>query len=109
MTTNLSERVIEKITYKMSSQSIGYREIYKFKGHKIKIEICSDSFKSQCFAKISLLKDLEWSTLYTIPYEEMQTPNELVYKVNYRNDASLAESEFKQDILRLKDIANELL
>ena len=109
MTTNLSERVIEKITYKMSSQSIGYREIYKFKGYRLKIEICSDSFREQCYARISVLKDLEWSTLYTIPYEEMKTPNELIYGVKYRNNASLAESEFKQDILRLKDIVNELL
>ena len=109
MTTNLSERVIEKITYKMSSQSIGYREIYEFKGHKIKIEICSDSFKSQCYARISVLKDLKWSTLYTIPYEEMKTQHELAYKVSYRNDASLAEKEFKEDILRLKNILNELI
>ena len=75
----------------------------------MKIEICSDSFKSQCFVKIYVLKDLEWSTLYTIPYDEMKTPNELINGVKYRNNASLAESEFKQDILRLKNIINELL
>ena len=109
MTTASKEKLIEKITYKKNGQALCYREIYEFKGYKIKIEICADDCSEQSYAIISVLKDLTWNTIYTIPHAEMNTKKDIAYKVDYRNNVSLAEKEFKQDVLRLKNMINELI
>ena len=91
--TKLEEQIIEKICYQSSRQSISYREIYKLNDKKIKLVIKSDSYRSQCYAKVSVLKNDEWTDIYSIPYNLMQTP----------------EGIFKDDILKLKTNIEKIL
>ena len=102
------ETTIEKITYK-GSQSINFREIYKLEDKKIKLEIKSDSYDMQCYARTYILKDEKWELIYSIPYSEMNTPNGLCHHVIYRHKASAAEDEFTSDIQRLKKYIEEIL
>jgi len=102
------ETIIEKITYK-GSQSINFREIYKLDEKRIKLEIKSDSYDQQCYARAYILKDEKWELVYSIPYSEMNTPKGLCYHVTYRSNATAAEKEFKTDIDRLKKYVREIL
>jgi len=100
--SKLKEVTIEKITYTSSSQSISYREIYKLEDKKIKLEIKSDGYKNQCYAKAYFLKESEWILIYTTPYSLMKTPDNLYYQREYKNNPQKAEAEFKSDIQELK-------
>ena len=106
--SKIKETTIEKITYK-GTQSINFREIYKLDEKKIKLEIKSDSYDMQCYARAYILKDENWELIYSIPYSEMNTPNGLSHHVTYRSNASVAEKEFKMDIDRLKKYVKEIL
>ena len=106
--SKIKETTIEKITYK-GSQSISFREIYKLDEKRIKLEIKSDSYDQQCYARAHILKDEKWEPIYSIPYSEMITPKGLCYHVTYRNNAMAAEKEFKSDIDRLKKYVGEIL
>src|SRR5574344_598559 len=103
----IKEMIIEKITYK-GSQSISFREIYKLNNSKIKLEIKSDSYDQQCYARAYILKDEKWELIYSIPYSVMSTPKGLCYHVIYRSNAMAAEKEFKSDIDRLKKYVKEI-
>ncbi len=105
----MKDKTLEKITFKSGNQAICHRELYEHNGVKIKIEIKSDSFKVQCYAKASALDGLEWKILYTIPAELMKTEDGLIYAVPYRNNAEAAEKEFQKDVLHIKDCVNKLL
>jgi hypothetical protein len=96
------ETIIEKITYTSSSQSISYREIYQLEERKIKLEIKSDGYKNQCYARAYFLKESEWILIYIIPYSLMKTPENLYYHREYKNTPQKAEPEFKLDIEQLK-------
>ena len=106
--SKIKETTIEKITYK-GSQSISFREIYKLEEKRIKLEIKSDSYDQQCYARAYILKDEKWEPVYSIPYSEMNTPKGLCYHVTYRSNAAAAENEFKSDTERLKKYVKELL
>ena len=106
--SKIKEAPIEKITYK-GSQSISFREIYKLDEKRIKLEIKSDSYDQQCYARVYILKDEKWEPVYSIPYSEMNTPKGLCYHVTYRSNAAAAEKEFKSDIDRLKKYVKEIL
>ena len=106
--SKIKETTIEKITYK-GSQSISFREIYKLDEKRIKLEIKSDSYDQQCYARAYILKDEKWEPIYSIPYSEMNTPKGLCYHVTYRSNAVSAEKEFKSDIDRLKKYVKEIL
>jgi len=108
MSQKTKKITIEKITYK-GSQSINFREIYKLEEKRIKLEIKSDSYDQQCYARAYILKDEKWELIYSIPYAEMKTPKGLCYHVTYRHNASAAEAEFKADIQRLKKYVEEIL
>ncbi len=108
MSKRIKEITIEKITYK-GSQSISFREIYKLDEKRIKLEVKSDSYDQQCYARAYLLKDEKWEPIYSIPYSEMNTPKGLCYHVTYRSNASAAEAEFKVDVQRLKKYIEEIL
>ena len=108
MSKKNKEIIIEKITYK-GSQSINFREIYKLDEKRIKLEIKSDSYDQQCYARAYLLKDEKWEPIYSIPYSEMNTSKGLCYHVTYRSNASAAEAEFKSDIERLKKYVDKIL
>ena len=108
MSKKTKEITIEKITYK-GSQSINFREIYKLDEKRIKLEIKSDSYDQQCYARAYILKDEKWELIYSIPYSEMKTPNGLSHHITYKHNASKAENEFKTDIERLKKYIEEIL
>lgn len=101
-----AEKIIEDITYSSSHQSISRRVIYEYKNLKIKLELQSDGYKRQCYARASALDGLEWKLIYFIP----KTPEGLCYYVPYRDDnAQNAKKEFDRDIERLKKYINTIL
>ncbi|HSA05706.1 MAG TPA: hypothetical protein P5556_00845 [Candidatus Gastranaerophilales bacterium] len=103
------EKTIETIYYQCSSQSLVYRELYILNNKKIKLEIKSDSYRNQCYARTYVLKDDEWNILYNVPYAEMETKEGLIYHHDYKKCPQKAHSEFRSDILRLKDLTKQLL
>lgn len=105
-----AEKIIEDITYSSSHQSISRRVIYEYKNLKIKLELQSDGYKRQCYARASALDGLEWKLIYFIPHSEMKTPEGLCYYVPYRDDnAQHAKKEFDRDIERLKKYITTIL
>lgn len=109
-TKKTSEKVIEDITYSSSHQSISRRVIYEYKNLKIKLELQSDGYKRQCYARASALDGLEWRLIYSIPHSEMKTPEGLCYCVPYRDEkAPDAKCEFDRDVERLKKYITEIL
>ena len=107
--TKLQEETIEKICYQSSSQAISYREIYQLSNKKLKLEIKSDSYHSQCYARASVLKDDEWKIIYSVPFSLMQTPEGLAYRNDYKNKPANAEGIFKEDIQKLKTNTEKIL
>ena len=107
--TASKQEIIEKICYKSSNQSLSYREIYKLNDKKIKLEIKSDSYHNQCYARGYVLKNDEWTQAYSIPYSLMQTPEGLIYKNDYKNKPAVAEINFKEDIQKLKTQIEKIL
>lgn len=107
--TAYKERLIEKITYKSSNQSISYRELLKINDKKVKFLIKSDSYHIQCYAKSYVLKNDEWVEVYSIPYCEMWTKEGLIHKNNYSKEPQHAISEFLQDRGRLYALTKEVL
>lgn len=107
--TTQTENTIESIMY-AGSQSISRREIYMLGKTKIKLELKSDSYEMQCYARGYALDGLEWKLIYSIPYTQMQTRNGLVYAVPYRNgNEEKAKKEFESDVQRLKKYIREIL
>jgi len=107
--TKTKQDIIEQICYLSSSQSISYREIYQLNDKKIKLEIKSDSYRNQCYARASVLKDDDWNIIYSIPYSIMQTPEGLAYKNDYKNKPAVAEGNFREDIQKLKHYIEKIL
>lgn len=109
MPTKRKENTIESIIYQSSNQSLSYREHYIYENKKIKLEIKSDSYRSQCYARTYILKADEWCLLYSVPYAEMETKEGLIYYHDYKKRPQGAHSEFISDILRLKNMTAEIL
>lgn len=107
--TKTKEELLESITYQSSSQSLSYREIYIQQDKRIKLDIKSDSYRNQCYARAYVLKQDEWSLIYSIPYSLMQTPDSLAYHSEYKNNPKLAEGKFKSDIQKLKTYIEKIL
>ena len=103
------EELLESITYQSSSQSLSYREIYIQQGKRIKLDIKSDSYRNQCYARAYVLKQDEWSLIYSIPYSLMQTPDSLAYHSEYKNNPKLAEAKFRADVAKLKEFTAKIL
>lgn len=109
-TKTKTEIIIEDITYSSSNQSISRRVLYEFKNLKVMLELKSDSYRGQCYARASVLDNLEWRVIYFIPYAEMRTPAGLCHYPTYiNNNAPNAKKEFDKDIERLKKYISELL
>ena len=110
MATTKTEKIIEHITYASSNQSISRRVIYEFKNLKVMLELKSDSYRGQCYARASVLDNLEWRVIYFIPHAEMRTPEGLCHYLPYRGTkAPNAKKQFDKDIERLKKYISELL
>ena len=109
-TKTKTEKIIKDITYASSNQSISRRVIYEFKNLKVMLELKSDSYRGQCYARASVLDNLEWRVIYFIPHAEMRTPEGLCHYLPYRDTkAPNAKKEFDKDIDRLKKYISELL
>ena len=109
MMTKTKEELLESVTYLSSNQSLSHREIYKINDKKIKLDIKSDSYRNQCYARAYVLKNDEWSLIYSIPYNLMQTPESLAYHSEYKNNPTLAQAKFKEDIAKLKQYTEKIL
>jgi len=107
--TAYKERLIEKISYLSSNQSVSYREILKINDKKIKFLIKSDSYHIQCFARAYVLKNDEWVEVYSVLYSEMDTKEGLIHHNNYSKEPQHAIEEFMQDRGRLYALTKEVL
>ncbi len=109
MTKLKNGKTIESIMY-AGSQSISRREIYMLGNFKIKLELKSDAFECQCYARAYALDGLEWKLIHSIPYSKMKTKPGLIYATPYRNgNENLAKGEFEFDVQILKDCIKEIL
>nr|QIM10485.1 hypothetical protein PlAlph_3770 [uncultured Alphaproteobacteria bacterium] len=93
-----NENFIESIVY-FGSQSVTGQIIYQLNGRTIKLEIKSDSFAVQSYAKVCVFDGTVWNDLYAILYSLMQTPHELFYSPrfcgrDYKNLTGAAQSCF---------------
>lgn len=106
----MKEKLITK-TISKGSQDIIYKEVFEVDNRKLNIEIKSDSYNDQCYARISVLKpDEGWYVLHSIHYSQMKTKSELYY-ILPRNEKPGIEFEkyFTDDIKELKRVAEQLL
>ena len=110
MTTKTkTERTIETLTCGLS-QSIYHRELYELGNQKIKLELNTENYGQQCYARAYALDGVEWKLIYTIPYPEMKTPRDIFHKLSYRDkNAYKAVKEFETDVQRLKKYVKEIL
>ncbi len=109
MVKTTTEKTIEIVTYG-GHQSIYHRELYEFKNLKIKLELNSEDYARQCYARAYVLDGLEWKLIYSIPYPEMKTPRDIYYMPQYRDKkAANAGKEFTADVQRLKKYISEIL
>ena len=109
MTKLKNEKIIESIMY-AGHQSISRREIYILGNFKIKLELKSDSYECQSYARAYALDGVEWKLIYSIPYSKMKTGTKLIYATPYRNgNENKAKSEFDADVQILKDYVKEIL
>ena len=60
-----TERTIEKVTCGLS-QSIYHRELYEIGNQKIKLELNTENYEQQCYARAYALDGVEWKLIYTI-------------------------------------------
>lgn len=104
---------IIKSEYGKGTQSIDFQEIRESEeGYKIKIDIKSDSYKFQSYARVSTFdpNQLKWNILTSIHYSLMETPNELYYKVQQNaKDGSSVASFFTADHNKLIKEAEDIL
>lgn len=83
-------------------QSVTFKEVVEWEGFKIKTEIKSDSYDFQCFASISVWKNLEWSKVHSIHHGAMRTRSKLVYGTPNKAD-------FAADATELFRVAKQIL
>lgn len=104
---------IIKTEYGKGTQSIELKEIRESEeGLKIKIDIKSDSYSFQSYARVSTFdpNQLKWNVLTSIHYSVMETPNELYYKVPQNaKDGSSVALFFKADQDKLIKEAEDIL
>lgn len=62
-------------------QDVNYFEVVEYSGEKLRIEIKSDSYLSQCFARIMIWSDRKWNFVDSIHHNNMSTPEKLVYRM----------------------------
>ena len=90
------------------SQNLNFTEVLEFSGHKLKISIRSDSYKSQSHASISILEPgIKWNILHSIHYDCMQTPEKLYYKPE--KNVLAMEHHFMSDREELLRVTKALL
>lgn len=96
-----------------SRQGILYKETLQHiaSQHKVRIEIYSDSYKFQCYARIEVFhpQELKWNKLEYIPSANMATPEQLVYSVPVSSSVYMVQNQFMVDRNKLLQLANTIL
>jgi HKD family nuclease len=102
-TTKAKVKVIER-EYFNGTQSVEFKGIYEYKGHKLKIHIDIDSYDFQSSGKISIFhpEELKWNMLQFIPYSRMESVKNVFYQ------RKVDDLRFSEKLAIQKDI-DELL
>lgn len=87
-------------------QSVTLKELLKINGVHLLLEIKSDSYKDQSYARIQAYgkSELKWHNLYSTHYGMMETKEGLAY-----SPKKVTASEFSKDRIKLIKIATTLL
>jgi len=99
--------VIEEMVF-TGTQTVAARRLFKDGNHKLKLTVCSDSYKSQCYARAEIWdpNNLKWNKVYSIPYDKMLTPESLCY---YPDGAGKNISHFCVDLDYLLAAVREII
>jgi hypothetical protein len=100
-------KVIEQ-RYFTGSQSVNYTEIYSKNDKKIKIEIKSDAYQSQSYARGSVFDGAKWQPVYNIPSSQMHTEVGLIY-TNCKQKPEIAASAMAKDIAEVIEKTEKIL
>lgn len=104
---------IIKEEYSLGTQSANFTKIIEGdNGLKIKIDIKSDSYDFQSYAKLSVFNshELSWNIVDSIPFSNMKTPSKLYYKIQPPSkNANILASYFVSDTDTLISTAEAVL
>jgi hypothetical protein len=105
-TTDKVKRIDKEIG--LDSSDAILKEIIKYNGISLKIEIRSNSYSFQCSARISALdtNEREWNIIHSIHHSNMKTPSKLYLK---SKDRAILSKYFSEDRRKLINMAKELL
>lgn len=81
-----------------SKQAIEYREVLTLKEFKLRLEMKSDSYKEQCYARISVWNGKEWSFVDSIHYSLLSFKDGLVYVQHNQPSTVSTEITQKQNV-----------
>lgn len=95
--------------YFSTRQAVNYVEIYKKNDCKIKVEIKSDSYLDQCYAKGSVFDGKQWNHVYNIPSTQMDTQKGLVYLDNIGEKPEKAARYMAKDIAEVIEKTEKIL
>lgn len=102
---------IIKEEYSIGTQSASLSKIIESEsGLKIRVDIKSDSYDFQSYARVSVFNKLalQWNIVDTIPHSNMKTPTKLYYHVKQQNPNVLAP-QFSADTQTLVKNAEAVL
>jgi hypothetical protein len=90
------------------SQDVTFTEVLHYGAYKLKVEIKSDSYKKQCYARVKRWSGNQWNLVHSI--NDMKTPTGLYAHQKYRKQSAPGdESEFQLDRDELLRVAKEIL
>ncbi len=95
--------------YFSTRQSVSYVEIYKKNDRKIKIEIKSDSYLDQCYARGSVFDGVQWHHVYNIPPSAMSTQKALAYLDNMAEAPEKAAKYMEKDVAAVIEKTEKIL
>lgn len=90
-----------KEDYSLGTQSANLTKIIKSEaGLKIKIDIKSDAYDFQSFARVSVFNqsELKWNVISSIPFANMNTPTKLFYSINRSENPAILTDKFQKDV-----------
>ncbi len=112
MDTKVRMKTIEK-EYFNGRQSVEFKGIYEYKGHKLKINIDIDSYDFQSSAKISVFdpQKMKWNYLQSIHYSRMASvKDEAVFYQRRVDELRFFEKQaIQKDIDELLKKAKQIL
>ena len=111
-TTKAKVKVIEE-EYFNGRQSVEFKGIYEYKGHKLQINIDIDSYDFQSSARIRIFnpQNLEWKYLQYIHYSRMESvkDNAVFYQRKVEDLRFSEKQAIQKDIDELLKKAKQIL